>query len=351
MKHLFILAALIAPAPLSAQSAGSIYTVSKVAVRAEAADAVEAKQIAIAEGQKRALASLMKRLTGFRAHSRLPELDDASIERMIDGMQVRQERSSGTVYIAHLDYNFRPAAVKDVLNRFGLAYIAERAPEILVLPVFIADGAVQAGPNPWAQALSSLDLSNALTPVRLVQPRPDLTLEAVKAAQSSAQGMEPINYQYRAEYLVLAVAEMDAGGALTVSLSGRDAAGGLSLRRTFKTGDEGAVAVGAKISLGVFENRWKLRRLASQGALDAGGQDIALVELTAEFTGLKEWRVIKDRLEKLPGVQGLDVKAVNPRGATIALDFPGGGQRLAKAAPSYGLTLEGGEGAWRLRAR
>jgi len=334
---------------------GSLFTVSKVSVQAEAQDAVEAKQLAIADGQKKALNTLMKRLTGFSAQNRLPQLDEASIERMVDGLQVRQERSSGTVYLAQFDYNFRAGAVKDLLNRFGISYVVERAPEILVLPVYLAGGAIQSGEkNPWLQAWSQLDLSNALAPVKLVQPRPDLTAEAARAASASPQSLEAINYQYRAEYLVLALAEIDERGGLTVRLTGRDASGSLKLERSFKSyGEEPSVAAqnAAQIALNVFEGRWKLRRLASQGALDGGSQELAQIEMTAQFAGLKEWRVIKDRLQKLPGVQGIDIKAVNPRGATISLEFPGGADRLAKTALNYGLALEGSEGAWLLRSQ
>ncbi|MDZ4789847.1 MAG: DUF2066 domain-containing protein [Hyphomicrobiales bacterium] len=332
---------------------GSLFTVAKVSVQAEAQDSVEAKQLAIAEGQKKALNTLMKRLTGFRAQNRLPQLDDAAIERMVDGLQVRQERASGTVYLAQLDYNFRAAAVKDVLNRFGVAFITERAPEVLVLPVYLAGGVIQPGEkNAWLQAWSRLDLANAISPVKLVQPRPDLTADAARAASTSPQSLEAINYQYRAEYLVLALAELDERGGLKVRLIGRDAAGAIRLERSFKSyGEEPEVnaQAAAQIALNVFEGRWKLRRLASQGALDGGSQELAQIDLSAQFAGLKEWRIIKDRLEKLPGVQSLDIKAVNPRGASITLEFPGGAERLAKTALSYGLTLEGGEGAWVLR--
>ncbi len=346
---------LAAPCAHAQGGQGSLFTVSKVTVQAEAQDAVEAKQIAIAEGQKKALYSLMKRLTGFSSHNRLPQLDDASIERMVDGLQVRQERSSGTVYLAQLDYNFRANAVKDLLNRFGISYIVERAPEVLVLPVYIAGGVIQPSEkNPWLQAWSRLDLSNSLSPVKLVQPRPDLTVDAARAASASPQSMEAINYQYRAQYLVLALAEIDERGGLKVRLAGRDAVGALRLERSFKPyGEEPSVAAedAARIALKVFEGRWKLRRLASQGALDGGLQELIQVELTAQFAGLKEWRAIKDRLQKLPGVQGLDIKAVNPRGAKIVLEFPGGADRLAKTALNHGLALEGGDGAWLLRSQ
>jgi hypothetical protein len=75
------------------------------------------------------------------------------------------------------------------------------------------------------------------------------------------------------------------------------------------------------------------------------------VELMAQFASLKEWQTIKGKLQKLPGMQNLDIKTVNPRGATVSLEYPGGAERFAKAAANEGLVLDGGEGAWLLHLR
>lgn len=334
----------------------SLFTISKVKVRAEAADAVQAKQLAVVQGQREALRRLMKRLTGFRSYNRLPQLDDTTIERMVDGMQVRSERNSGTVYLATLDYAFEAKAVKDILNRFGLAYVTERAPEIVMLPVYIEAGtARQAAQNPWYEALRKADLQNTLTPVKLVAPRPDVTADmAARIAADPARGMETLTYQYRAQYLVMAVAEIDAQTqSLQVRYVGRDAAGLISLSRSFKIYAKDVDATtekAAQISLNMIEGRWKLTKLASLGALD-GPQELVRLELTAQFTGLKEWQSIKQRLARVPGVQGLEVKALNPRSASISIEFPGGGERLVAAAASQGLAVEGSADAWLVRAQ
>lgn len=332
---------------------GSVFTVAKVAVTAEAADAVEAKQLAIVKGQQDALQALFRRLTGFAARNRLPQLDADQVDRMIAGMQVRNERNSGTIYLAQLDFNFRADAVKDILNRFGVAFVTDRAPEVLVVPVFVQDGALVADGNPWREALMRIDGVNALAPLKIVPPLPGMNMETVKKIIANpAEGLETVGYQYRAQYLVFAVADVSAS-TMKLRLTGRDATGIINLERPLKgyAGDlNGGLQTGAKLVLNVFEGRWKVGRLAAQGAL-GGPQELAQIELTAQFAGLKEWRVIKDRLEKLPGVQGLDIRSVNPRGASIALEFPGGGERLARAAQAYGLTVEGSEGAWLVRAQ
>ncbi len=364
LKHIIfaIVAGLIAVPALPQQAARAqklqspVFTVAKVAVRAEAADAVEAKQKAIRQGQREALTRIMKRVTGFSSYARLPRLDDAAIERMVEGLRVRSERNSGTVYLANLDFSFDAAAVKTVLNRFGLAYVTDRAPEIVLLPVYIEAGAIkQAASNPWHAAIAEFDLQNGLTPVKLVAPRPDIGPDfARRIAADPSRGMETLSYQYRAEFLVLAIAEVDPGMTMMrVTLAGRDAVGPIALERSFKIYGRDvseAAEQAAAMVLSMLEGRWKLTRLASQGALD-GPQELVRLELSAQFSGLKEWQSIRERLQRVPGVQGLEVKVVNPRSAIISIDFPGGGERLSAAASGHGLRVEGAGGSWLVRVQ
>ncbi len=166
--------------------------------------------------------------------------------------------------------------------------------------------------------------------------------------------LESLKYQYRSENLVLAVAEVDPNATqLRLRLFGQDAVGGLSLTRTFHITDRDVdytADIAAQIAVKVIEGRWKTTRLASQGAL-AGSADLETVTLTAQFSGLKAWQEMRARLRKVPGLQGLDVKALNARGASLTVDFPGGAARLAQAAQSQGLALEQRGQEWLLVTR
>jgi hypothetical protein len=64
-----------------------------------------------------------------------------------------------------------------------------------------------------------------------------------------------------------------------------------------------------------------------------------------QFSGLKQWQDMRSRLQRIPGLQGLDVKSLNARGASISVEFAGGASRLAQAAQSQGLSIDqrGGE--------
>lgn len=346
----------IAGAGAASSKPGRLYTVAQISVAAEARNAVEAKQQAIAAGQQKALRVLLKRLTGFQFHNRLPQLAEAQVEQMIDGFEVRQERNSATAYLATLDFTFHPKPVKDLLNRFGIPYTEEQAPEILLIPAYSEKGGLKAaGRNLWHQAFTRLDLASGLTPVKLAAPRADVTAAMLDNSKMPLfEVMETLKYQFRAQYLVLAAAGTDPGvGSLKMRLIGLDPSGEIRLERSFRIygGNTGEAAQrAATVALKVLEARWKLTRLASPGPIEAAA-DLSSVQLSAQFTGLKEWQVIRARLEKIPGVQDVEVKSLHPRGAALKLDFPGGAEGLSRAAGAQGLAVENNAGQWVLRAR
>lgn len=354
-----LLAALLAAAPAAqAQSkAGGIYTVAKVYVTADADDAVTAKEKALAAAQQIALRALLKRMTHWHSHARLPVLSDEIVERMVDGFRVRRESNSNTRYIATLDFTFEPAAVRDILNRFGLPYTDQQSPQVMMLPVMMEGGAPRPGTNnAWYTALTNVDAEHALSPIKLAAPRSDITDGMIANLSGDPRSvMETLKYQYRSENLVLAVAEVDPQATqLRMRLIGQDAVGGFTLDRSFRIQgrDVDATAkLAAQIGVKVIEGRWKTTRLVSQGALSADAADMETISLTAQFSGLKAWQEMRARLQKVPGVQGLDVKALNARGASLTVDFPGGPTRLSQAAQSQGLMLEQRGQDWLLVTR
>jgi hypothetical protein len=326
-----------------------VYTVAKVEVEAEAGDAVKAKQIAINNGQQAAFRALLKRLTHASAHPRLPILDDTMVEQMIDGFSVRRESNSTTKYIATLDFSFAPNSVRDILNRFGLPYAEQQAEPMILLPVMTEAGGVKAGAaNSWFEALESVDGEHTIAAIKLAPPRPDFAPGAI-SNPGSPEVLATLRQQYRSENLVLALAEVDAQATkLRVRLVGQDSVGPVFLERAYAIRDRDTVEAArfaAKVAVGVLEGRSKSTRLASLSATGGVPANLETVTMSVEFAGLKQWQDMRKRLQKIPGLQGLDVKALNARGASISVEFAGGAERLAQAAQSQGLAIDdrGGE--------
>lgn len=348
-------------APAFAQKSQSPFTVANMTAEAEAADSVEAKRLATQTAETRAFRLLVTRLTDFRAAPRIPDLPAEEVGRLVSDLQIRGEGVTGTSYVATFGVTFSERAVNALFARYGVIPILDRGPEILIVPVYVEDGTARAGDrNPWRGALMELDLTHALVPAKVAPVRSDLTAAIANSYTTNASaGVETLKAQYHTSQVVLAVASAGGGSnVLTLKLAGSDAMGLFSLQRKVTAGDsadEPLMHAAARLAFDTLQERWKLTRdsftqaesgtAAGPGASANAGYmsgEVSSVQITAEFSGLKEWQAIRTRLQNLPGVQNWDLRSVNPRSAIISFDFPGGAGRLTSMAGAQGLAVENG---------
>jgi len=362
-------AVLVLCAPASAQQKlPSLFTVANVKAAAEAANAVEAKKLATQAAETRAFRLLVSRLADFKSGARIPDLPAEQVERLVSDIDVRGEGVSGTSYVATFGVTFSERSIAALLRQHGVHPIVDRGPEILVIPVFVEDGTAKSDRNPWRNALAELDLAHAPVPGKLAPTRGDLTAAIAKAYFANpAAGVETLKTQYKTTQILMALAELDGGGdSLTVKLVGSDAVGLFSLQREVKAKDgidEAALGSAARLAFETVQERWKITRGSptvataaassneSSEAPSPGGGDLVSVQVTAEFSGIKEWQAIRSRLQSVPGVQHWDLRSVNPRSAEIGFDFPGGSERLAEIAERRGLSIESGPEGLIVRSR
>ncbi len=382
----------LAAGSASAEDA-KVFIIGNYPVEARAADAVTAKEQAIADGQQAAFRSLLKRIVPVTAYGRLKQVRTTPAAPLIEGFSVRSERNSATEYIASYDFSFQPAAVQQLLDQQGIPYVDKQAPRIVLVPIYRADSqpknVVAEASDTWMYAWRGLDLVNTLTPVTIGQPKRTLNPETVKAALAGESGAQrAIAGEYQTSQVVLAVLEPSADGKkATVTLSGQDAVGPLMLVRNYRLdGDLAYTAeLAAVVALGVLEGRWKAANsdvsMASapapggsappqgagygEGAQSYGARGPApsagygegppsygargsapapggRVRLSVSFRGMDEWQSISQRLSSTPGVNNLDVEGLSARGARIALSYPGSPDDLARALSAQGLSLRGG---------
>ncbi|MCC7253391.1 DUF2066 domain-containing protein [Hyphomicrobium sp.] len=355
-----VLAGVLALSGVAVAAGGKVYTVANYPVEATAKDAVAAKEKAHADGQQAALGALLKRLVPVTAYNRLDHLKSVRAANFIDGVAVRSETNSRTQYIASLDFSFQPDAVRDLLHREGVPFVEEQAPRMVLVPVTAegAEGAVRysAASGPWAQVWKGLDLDNTLTPLRIEPLLPVIHQDAVVAALNGDDAVERIlTGEYKADFVLLAVAEVDkAGGTLNVTLAGIDPAGLVSWRRAYRIadGDVGyAMELAAVVTQGVLEGRWKVAKAeegqGGGGGFAGGGGE---VHRAVEFSSLGEWNDLRGQILDMPGIDDVRIGAVSARSAEVSVRYPGGAQGLAAAFAQRGLVLSDGGGFWTLRS-
>lgn len=353
-----------------------VFIIGNYPVEARAADAVAAKEQAIADGQQAAFRSLLRRIVPVTAYARLKGVKTTPAAPMIEGFSVRSERNSSTEYIASYDFSFQPAAIQRLLETQGIPYVDKQAPRIVVVPIYRAErqpaNVIAEATDTWSYAWRSLDLGNALTPVTLGQAKKTLSPDTINAALAGDGGAQrAIAGEYQTSLVVLAVLEPSADGKkATVTLGGQDAVGPLSLVRGYRLDGDLAYTseLAAVVALGVLEGRWKAANshlstasapasapggfappqgaaygegppsYGARGSAPSGG----MIRLSVSFQGMGEWQQISQRLAATPGVDNLEVEGLSARGARIALSFPGSPDDLARALSSQGLSLRSG---------
>jgi hypothetical protein len=334
-----------------------VYTVGNYPVDAQAANAVDAKKQALADGQQAAFHSLLKRLVPVTDYDRLKRLSALKASGFLEGVSVRSERNSSTRYIASLDFSFRADSVRSVLQQEGIPFIEDQAREIVVVPVVRnPDGSIEAGAasRAWTAAWMSLDQEHTLAPFSLQAVKGAVNADTLKQAVASGGAERVLAAEYGSPYVVLAIAEPDpAARRLNVTLYGIDGVGRLSLKRSYRVydGDTAySMEFAAVVGLGVLEGRWKAQKappLASSSSYspayssaNAGGG--APVAMRAQYQSLAEWSEMRRQLLNLPGVEDVRIETESARGADLTLRYPGGASELANALYGRGLALENG---------
>lgn len=332
----------------------SVYTVAKLSVEVKAKDAVTAKKKALALAKRQALHTVFQRIAPFNSSDKFPTLKATEIEGMLEGISVRRERNSATRYLATLDFSFSAEGVRKILGGKGISIFDQQSEPVALLPIYIEKGKINhTGRDLWRTSWNNMDLAHAIVPLRLARAGPSFTMETLSSLLGGdLQAYVALRDKYKAGKLVVAIAEPTADGqTLTTHLFGVDRVGSISLKRadTIYNKDLKSTAKSAAfVALGALEGRWKFIRSPSGGA----GADAAPVsiDMVVEFAGMRQWRDIRSRLIKVPGVNGLDVKSLSARTAQVAFQYPGGAERLSGALVSHGLSLHGGNGSLILRS-
>ena len=343
---------------------GDAYTIANYPVDATAANAVAAKDQALAEGQQSAFRSLLKRIVPVTAYKQLTRVSGLKAADLISGVAVRSERNSATDYIASLDFSFQAAAVRTELSRQGIPFVDEQAAPVTVITALMQGNPPTATNDTglWRRAWTGLDLQHTITPVTIQDLKPVIHADTVSMLLAGDDnGLRILNDEYGTGLIILAVAEPDiASKKLTVTLAGRDAVGPLLLKRTYRisNGDLAYTSeLAAVVALGVLEGRWKAVKSAGAPQVSAGvpvwsastGGDGEEVTFVAEFVNPAQWNEIRTQILDTPGVDALDIASVSDRNADVSLRFPGGIQGLTNALGARGLSLVNTQAGWVLR--
>ena len=353
----------------------AVFTVAHVPIDAEAASSAEARELAIAAGQRSALEILLRRLTVEGAS--LPAPAEDSIAAMVAGFEIDRELVSTTRYRASLTVDFDPAEVRRLLRESGVAYAETLSKPVLVVAVQRDPGGIllwEDG-NRWRRAWEERPPHGGLVPILL--PLGDIidlgAVAAKRALASDAEALGALGRLYGTSEVAVAVAGLSGSSAVakpsapaeadTEGADGEASAAGraltLSLRR-IAAGDELAVAQtligragesersllerGTDRVVTLLEDAWKAANLIRY-------DEDHVLQATVPIASLGEWVSIQRRLAALAMVAAVEIDSLSLREGRLTLRYHGSADQLRLALDQSDLALTPLADEWMLGPR
>ncbi|MGF1629569.1 MAG: DUF2066 domain-containing protein [Kiloniellaceae bacterium] len=339
--------ALLAASGVQAQDGSDIYTVRSVAVDETAATAAEARQAALAAGQRQAFRRLMDRLVPEDQQPQVPAVDANLLQYYVLDFSVNNERTSSVRYLADLTFRFNPEEVRKLLRGAGVAFAETRSKPVVVLPIFsdpVSEPTLWLENNPWREIWAQRPGDEGLVP--LTVPLGDLGditgIDAPRAMAGDREALRAIAERYGAEDVVVTEATLsgdpeDGSGVLQVTT--RRFEDGLStstlrdkLIQVSGEPYEGFLERAAARIDNAMQEAWKqqyMLQFANQHSI------LAFVPLD----DLDDWLTVRRRLEGVAAIQQTGLLALSRREAQLEITFVGDEHRLTRALAQHKLFL------------
>jgi hypothetical protein len=317
----------------------------------------KARDQARADGQRKAFATLVERLSGGSAASKTPKLDDNALADLVASFEVTNERMSAVRYVADVTFHFRPADVQRTLQKAGITLASPGGTpdgggkSLVVIPVYQpgSTAVLWDEPNPWREAWAEPPPGTSPTAPHFAVPLGDAgdiaVIDAAKARTGDPAALTAIARRNGGDeaLVVLAVPRGPAANPSALDIAVRRYRAGQMVDThsdtvTANPGEPGdqlfrrAVAAIA----GDVESGWKkgpLPRYDQQGSLTA----------VLPITGLDDWVRVRDRLAASPAIRKVTLTALSLQEATIEIEYLGTVDQLKVALAEAKLDLVRGD--------
>ncbi len=193
------------------------YNIRNIQVKKTSLSAALAKDLALKEAKKQGLGVLLKKLVTAQDYAHLEDLDDDSVDFLIDSVQIVNEQLSNRGYRAHFSFEFNKSRIETFLRGLSIGFVSPPHKPILILPV-LSDGAKSylfERENIWFDLWKNHTLNNAL--VTFVVPYGDLRdiglINAEDALIGAAHKLQSLVKKYKAEGVIVPHVSFQKDGA------------------------------------------------------------------------------------------------------------------------------------------
>jgi len=338
----------------------SLYTVEDVAVDATAQSALKARDAARLDGERRALRTLLERVSAKEDWNRLPKASDTELEDLLQDFEVVSEKTSAVRYIATITYRFQREAVANFLRAHGIGFAETRSKPVLVLPVLSTGGRsiLWEDPNPWRAAWGAASgIGEGLVPMRLSNGElADVqAIDANQAVRGDKDALTALSRAYEGVDVLVARAEISgSGGQRAIQLTAVRYAAGFadqnwtgSVRAEGNESDDVLFARAVDAVVTAANDAWKQNMLSHGGGTNAGASLVATVPLT----NLKDWVAIRERLRSVSSIQRTRLLSLSKEAARVEIGYLGEPETLQIVLGQRDLALVRGDPDWTLSAK
>jgi len=322
-----------APGAASAQGRDNVYAVSGVYVDETAANAAAAQQAGLAAAQRVGFERLVRRLTipDELAARGVPQVESATLDRLVSSVDIEEERRSGTRYIGRLTVRFDPSGVRTLLRQFNLTVVDTRTSPVLVAPL-VVDGTSEETAALWREVWANGGFGDELVPLATapteLRGAPAWQTASGFAQQAAAASALYATLRVQGGTATATLIEVDANatrprGDVTARVNGEDPA---ALRA--------ALSSLAQQASERIQNEWK-------GRVATGGGQRGRINASALYTSQAQWEQIKDALEGAAQtlISEIRIEAVGRQGALVSFSFVGDRNQLVAELQRRGIGL------------
>ncbi len=320
-----------------------LYTVTGVRVDKTAASAAQAREQALAEGQRAALERLLKRLTLREQHDKLPVLTERAIREMVSSVNIESEQTSGVRYIGSLAVSFEPQRIRTLLRQKNMSYAETRSRPLLVLPLW-QEGTTKTlwgDANPWLVAWQQYGTVSALTPfyVPLGDASDIVILRMADLESGNVEAVLKLAEKYNAPEVIVVTALQRAGDAPTLTINierisrqQRLAPQALTVQGVVGDTLSDLLNKGVKDVAETVEEAWKKRNLVRPDA-------VGVVNISAPIQTVRDWALLAQRLRQVSLVQVVRPTYIDLQEVRAQIEFAGHIEQFQVAVEQHGLIL------------
>ncbi|WP_326880580.1 DUF2066 domain-containing protein [Aliidongia sp.] len=292
--------------PASAAGFPPAFVVADVPVDATAQSAVQAREAARHDGERKAFRQLLERLTAKSDWARLPQPGDETITNLVQDFEVKNEHSSAVRYLASYTYRFSPNGVRKLLRDAHLGVTELASKPVVIVPVLQAGGTAKLwdDPNPWRAAWSTADGKAGLVPWTL--PAGDLAdvtaLDVPAVAKPTSEQLQALAQHYGGGDVVIATATPGNDGIdVTIARYSPDGTTDpVSIQVPGSKPDAALYLAAVVASERALEDKWKQLTLG-------GGEQETILSISVPIASAADWGAVRERLTRIPFVRGQQV--------------------------------------------